>query len=70
MVQGQKELSMAKALLGYSVTGDARAAELALQNRRLRERVADLENLIVRLSRENDELSEQMRVVDEVLEPA
>ena len=61
---------MAKALLGYSVAGDARAAELALHNRRLRERVADLEELIVRLSRENDELSSQLRVVDEVLEPA
>lgn len=61
---------MAKALLGYSVAGDARAAELALQNRRLRERVADLEELIVRLSRENDEISAQLRAVDEVLEPA
>ncbi|HRV69722.1 MAG TPA: hypothetical protein P5108_09760 [Marmoricola sp.] len=61
---------MAKALLGYSVTGDARAMELALQNRRLRERITDLEELIVRLSRDNDELSAQLRSVEDVLEPA
>ncbi len=61
---------MAKALLGYSVTGDARAMELALQNRRLRERITDLEELIVRLSRDNDELSAQLRSVEAVLEPA
>ena len=61
---------MAKALLGYSVAGDARAMELALQNRRLRERITDLEELIVRLSRDNDELSAQLRSVEDVLEPA
>lgn len=61
---------MAKALLGYSVTGDARAMELALQNRRLRERITDLEELIVRLSRDNDELSAQLRSSEDVLEPA
>lgn len=61
---------MAKALLGYSVTGDARAMELALQNRRLRERITDLEELIVRLSRDNDELSAQLGSVEDVLEPA
>ena len=61
---------MAKALLGYSVAGDARAMELALQNRRLRERITDLEELIVRLSRDNDELSAQLRSGEDILEPA
>ncbi|MFN8106831.1 MAG: hypothetical protein U0R21_03475 [Nocardioidaceae bacterium] len=61
---------MAKALLGYSVAGDARAMELALQNRLLRERIGDLEELIVRLSRDNDELSAQLRSGEDILEPA
>lgn len=61
---------MAKALLGYSVAGDARAMELALQNRLRRERIGDLEELIVRLSRDNDELSAQLRSGEDILEPA
>ena len=61
---------MAKALLGYSVAGDARAMELALQNRLLRERIGDLEELIVRLSRDNDELSAQLRSGEDILEHA
>lgn len=52
---------MAKALLGYMSSDQhhpARqiAARLAAENRALRERVADLEALIVRLSDENDAL--------------
>jgi hypothetical protein len=48
---------MAKALLGYVPT-DARSADrLAIENARLRNRVADLEELAARLSREIDALN-------------
>ncbi|KRF17841.1 hypothetical protein ASG90_05755 [Nocardioides sp. Soil797] len=52
---------MAKALLGYMSSDQSQparqiAARLAAENRALRERVADLEALIVRLSEENDAL--------------
>ena len=48
---------MAKALLGYVPT-DARSADrLAIENARLRQRVADLEELAARLSREIDALN-------------
>jgi cell division protein FtsB len=46
---------MAKALLGYMSTTDTRVvAELAAENRRLRQHVADLEAHILRLQAEND----------------
>jgi hypothetical protein len=53
---------MAKALLGY-MSSDLRnparlaAERLAAENRRLRERVVDLEALIVRLQDENEKLT-------------
>jgi hypothetical protein len=48
---------MAKALLGYSVGTDPRLIHrLTTENRILRQRVADLENAIVRLQEENDAL--------------
>ncbi len=49
---------MAKALLGYSIGTDPRAANrLAGDNRILRQRVADLERTILRLQQENDALA-------------
>jgi hypothetical protein len=48
---------MAKALLGYVPT-DARSTDLlAIENARLRNRVADLEELAARLSHEIDALN-------------
>lgn len=53
---------MAKALLGY-MSSDLRnparltAEKIAADNRRLRERIIDLEALIVRLQDENDQLT-------------
>lgn len=48
---------MAKALLG-SIGGDPRVANrLSVENRALRQRVADLENLVLRLQEENDALA-------------
>ena len=48
---------MAKALLGYVPT-DARSTDrLEIENARLRNRVADLEELAARLSREIDALN-------------
>ncbi len=50
---------MAKALLGYSIGTDPRAANrLAGENRILRQRVADLEGIVLRLQKENDALAE------------
>ena len=46
---------MAKALTGYLGT-DVRDPRLALDNARLRARVAELEDLVLRLSEENDRL--------------
>ena len=47
---------MAKALIGY-LDSDLRARQpLAVDNARLRARVADLEALVVRLAEENDRL--------------
>jgi hypothetical protein len=51
---------MAKALLGYSTgTGtDPRVVQrMALENRTLRQRVTDLEDMVLRLQRENDALA-------------
>ena len=50
---------MAKALLGYSIEADPRLAHrLAGENRVLRQRVADLESIVLRLQKENDALAE------------
>ena len=49
---------MAKALLGYMSSTDPRVtAQLTAENRRLRERVSDLEAHILRLQAENDTLA-------------
>lgn len=49
---------MAKAILGYMSRTDPRVAtQLAAENRRLRQRVADLEAHILRLETENDGLA-------------
>ena len=49
---------MAKAIFGYMNGPDPRAvASVAADNRRLRERVADLESLVSRLQGENDALA-------------
>ncbi len=47
---------MAKALLGYR-NSDLRDPRAAVENARLRARVAELESLVKRLSEENDELA-------------
>ncbi|GAA4802756.1 hypothetical protein ACFQ0K_12630 [Nocardioides caeni] len=46
---------MAKALIGH-LNSDLRDPRLALENARLRNRVAELESLVRRLSEENDTL--------------
>lgn len=46
---------MAKALIGH-VNSDLRDPRLAIENARLRTRVRELENLVLRLSEENDRL--------------
>ena len=46
---------MAKALIGY-LNSDLRDPRVAADNARLRQRVAELETLVVRLSEENDRL--------------
>lgn len=49
---------MAKALLGYATGSDPRATvRLASENRQLRQRVADLEEIVLRLQQENDALA-------------
>jgi hypothetical protein len=49
---------MAKALLGYATGSDPRAAtRLASENRLLRQRVTDLEAVVLRLQNENDALA-------------
>ncbi len=48
---------MAKALVGYLGTSDPRAmARVTEENRRLRQRVRDLEAQVLRLKAENDSL--------------
>jgi hypothetical protein len=54
---------MAKALVGYRVAYDQR---LMLETLELRRRVADLEHLVDRLQRDNDQLREDMRQPDVV----
>lgn len=49
---------MAKALLGYMSTTDPRiVSQLSSENRRLRQRVADLEAHVMRLQADNDKLA-------------
>ena len=49
---------MAKALFGVSTGSDPRVtSRLATENRLLRQRVADLEAVVLRLQMDNDELS-------------
>ncbi|MCW2779603.1 MAG: hypothetical protein JWR35_52 [Marmoricola sp.] len=62
---------MAKALLGYISTTDPRVADrLSTDNRLLRQRVADLEAVVVRLQVENDALAVlASEVSQDVLEP-
>lgn len=64
---------MAKALFGYATATDPRvASRLAGENRILRERIADLEDVVLRLQQENDALASMLseRSTDEVLELA
>ena len=67
---------MAKALLGYMSSTDPRAlAHITAENRRLRQRVADLEAHILRLQAENDSLAaashdSALLTLDESMQPA
>ena len=65
---------MAKALHGYMSNTDPRVvAQLTAENRRLRQRVADLEEHALRLQSENDSLAaavdSAMRSLDESMQP-
>ena len=56
---------MAKALHGYMSNTDPRVvAQLTAENRRLRQRVADLEAHALRLQSENDSLAAAVRLRD------
>ena len=67
---------MAKALLGYMSSIDPRTlAQITAENRRLRQRVADLEAHILRLQAENDSLAAAVHdspllTLDESMQPA
>ncbi|MGN6132518.1 MAG: hypothetical protein ACTHOK_19480 [Nocardioidaceae bacterium] len=67
---------MAKALLGYMGSPDPRVvAQLTVENRRLRERVADLEAHVLRLQAETDSLAAtvhdaELLSLDESMQPA
>ena len=67
---------MAKALLGYMNTTDPRVVSgLTAENRRLRQRVADLEAHLMRLQAENDALAaavqrETLLTVPDQMQPA
>jgi cell division protein FtsB len=66
---------MAKALLGYMSSTDPRVvAQLTAENRRLQQRVADLEAQIMRLQAENDTLAAAVHTsplltLDESMQP-
>ncbi|MFT3871264.1 MAG: hypothetical protein QM714_01265 [Nocardioides sp.] len=65
---------MAKALIGY-LSNDRRSTDrLATDNARLRARIGELEQLVLRLQEENDSLlsqrAEQLLVLDEEMQPA
>lgn len=62
---------MAKALPGFATGADPRAlTRLMSENRRLRQRVADLEAVVVRLQVENDALAALATAPEEILELA
>lgn len=66
---------MAKALVGYMNTTDPRVvAGLTAENRRLRQRVADLEAHVMRLQAENDSLAaaveQELLTVPDQMQPA
>jgi hypothetical protein len=67
---------MAKALLGYMSGSDPRVtAHLTAENRRLRQRVEDLEAHVMRLQAENDKLAAAVHdspllTLDESMQPA
>jgi cell division protein FtsB len=67
---------MAKALLGYMSSTDPRVvAQLTAENRRLRQRVTDLETHVLRLQSENDTLAAAVHdsallTLDESMQPA
>ena len=67
---------MAKAILGYMSSTDPRVvAQLTAENRRLRQRVADLEAQILRLQSENDAFAAAVHpspllTLDESMQPA
>lgn len=64
---------MAKALFGYTTATDPRVTtRLAGENRVLRQRIADLEDVVLRLQQENDALASMVseHSADEVLELA
>ena len=67
---------MAKALLGYMSSTDPRVvAQLTAENRRLKQRVADLEAHVLRLQAENASLAAashdaEMLTLDQSMQPA
>jgi len=63
---------MAKALFGHVSATDPRiAAQLTAENRRLKQRVADLEEQMLRLQSENDALvAAAVNVLDGSMQPA
>lgn len=62
---------MAKALLGYATGPDPRSAQrLSSENRSLRQRVADLEAVVLRLQQENDALAAMAAEVDRTVDRA
>ena len=67
-----KGYSMAKALFGHVSATDPRVtARLAAENRRLQQRVADLEAEILRLQSQNDALvAAAVKVLDDSMQPA
>jgi hypothetical protein len=64
---------MAKALIGH-LNSDLRDPRLAVENARLRNRVAELETLVLRLSEENDKLmsarAAEILTADQEMQPA
>ena len=64
---------MAKALLGHVNTEMRSTPALAVENRRLRRRVEDLETMVLRLQADNDRLAAAVRddtIAVEDLQPA
>jgi hypothetical protein len=52
---------MAKALIGHLTADPHTAARLGTDNRRLRQRVTELENLVLRLQADNDQLEARLQ---------